>query len=107
MGQEALRCGERRAHYATLPSLPEVAPVDADVAWLIYDLALDDVENRYILRLSKTVYTRFQPALDRITMAQAGSVEGFVASIQRKLDVKLAGDEPPNDRPPNMPVGEP
>lgn len=90
--------------FDTLPSLPEVPPEEADVAWLVYGLAIDATRNRYTLGLSRAVYTRFQPALDRITMAQSGPVEGFVDNLQRKLDVKLAGDVPPDDVPPTVPV---
>ena len=51
--------------FETLPSLIEVSPEVADVAWLIYDLILDSGQQRYHLTLSKTVYTLFKPALKK------------------------------------------
>lgn len=90
--------------YRTLPTLPEVVQEEADLAWLVCDLTLDEADNRYKLGLTRTVYTRFQPALDRITMAEAGSVEGFIGNLQRKLDIKLRGARPPDDTPPTVPV---
>ncbi len=90
--------------FDTLPPLPQVPREDADVAWLVYGLTLDVAHNRYMLALSRTVYTQFQPALDRITMAQAGPMQGFVSNLQRKLDAKLAGSVPPDDVPPTVPV---
>lgn len=90
--------------YATLPKLPQVSPDQADLAWLIYNLALDEAQNRYMLQLTETVYTQFQSTLDSITMAEAGPVEGFLASLQAKLDAKLRNRNPPEDTPPNVPV---
>ena len=35
--------------YETLPALEEVSQADADLAWFVYDLALDPAQNRYAL----------------------------------------------------------
>jgi hypothetical protein len=80
--------------FKTLPSLPLVAPVDADIAWLIYDLRSDSAQQRLNLSLAETVYTRFRPALDRITIAEPGPVETFMGLLQGKLDEKLEGNSP-------------
>jgi len=85
-----------RGFYQTLPSLPEVAPETADVAWLIYDLKLDPENQRYHLTLAKTVYTLFKPALDRITTPEPGSVDLFLNYLQGKLDEKLEDNNPPD-----------
>lgn len=82
--------------YRTLPTLPEVAPDLADVAWLIYDLKYNSEQQRYNLMLSRTVYTLFQPALDRITTPQPGPVEMFIGYLQGKLDEKLEDGTPPD-----------
>ncbi len=69
--------------YRTLPKLPEVDPSEADIAWMIYDLQFLDGENRHQLVLQKIVYTQFGSALDRITRAEAGSIEDFMGNLQK------------------------
>lgn len=87
-----------RSFYNALPSLTEVDPAVADLAWLVYDLKLDESSNRYQLIKSKTVYTKFQPTMLQITTAVPGPVEDFVGHLQAKLDEKL------DNNPPDAPV---
>ncbi len=47
------------------------------------------VQNRYQLVRSKTVYTQFGPALDKITTAEPGDIQDFIDYLQEKLDDKL------------------
>jgi hypothetical protein len=76
--------------YNRLPSLTEVdSPEEGDIAWLLYDLILDETQNRYILTRTKTVYTKFENALDRITKPEVGEVSKFVGILQKKLDERL------------------
>lgn len=97
------------AFYNTLPTLTEVAPERADLAWFIYDLAHDQQGNRYNLVLTRTVYTEFKPALDKITLSEPGPMEGFLATLQTKLVTKLGGasDEDSADEAPGAVVDEP
>ena len=74
--------------FDTLPTLPEVVPAQADIAWFVYDLALNAVENTYSLVLHRTVYTTFA-ALEQITQPAAGNLDDFLESLQAKLDDKL------------------
>ncbi|MBW4492898.1 MAG: hypothetical protein KME26_07385 [Oscillatoria princeps RMCB-10] len=83
-----------KGFYSTLPPLPEVEKQEADMAWLIYDLTRDSERNLYQLTLSRTVYTLFQPALERITAPEAGSIDDFIDHLQEKLDERL--DNPPD-----------
>ena len=53
----------QKSFYETLPKLPETTEDKADIAWFLYDLALDKKSNQYNLVLSKTIYTEFEPAL--------------------------------------------
>lgn len=76
--------------FATLPSMEAVDKDDAELVWLVYDLKQDPVENRRRLTLSQTVYTRFLPALDRITKSEPGDVGEFIYLLQTKLDEVLA-----------------
>ncbi|MDX9993627.1 MAG: hypothetical protein RBS68_16430 [Anaerolineales bacterium] len=82
--------------YKTLPKLPEVMPEEANLAWFIYDLQHDVSQNRYNLALTQAVYTDFQPALNRITNPEPGSLNDFIGHLQGKLDEKLGGDNNPD-----------
>lgn len=82
--------------YKTLPKLPEVAPEKANLAWFVYDIQQDTAQNRYNLALTQTVYTDFQPALDKITNPEPGSIEHFIGHLQEKLDEKLGNDGSPD-----------
>ena len=64
--------------------------------WLVYDLQLDGAQSRYNLVKAQTVYTRFQPALEKITMPEPGPVEDFVEHLQERLDEKLENGNPPD-----------
>lgn len=98
-----------RAFYETLPELPEVPEESADIAWLIYDLKFDEIQQRYNLVLARTVYTGFKPALDKITISEPGRVDDFIANLQSKLDAKLEGANVAHlaDVSPDLPADEP
>jgi hypothetical protein len=81
--------------FSTLPTLPE-APLTADIAWLVYDLTLDPVRDRYALTKRQSVMTAFSSALEVITTAEAGSVNDFVEHLQQKLDEKLENGYSPD-----------
>ncbi len=85
-----------RAFFETLPPLPEVSEHQADLVWLVYDLEFYQKQQQYRLAPYKTVYTQFNPALQRITTPKAGAIEDFVASLQTKLDEKLESNYPPD-----------
>lgn len=83
-----------RSFYERLPELDEVNSADADIAWLIYDLQLDVAQNKYNLVHLRTVYTKFETALLRITRAEPGPIEHFVEKLQDRLDDTLSGAAP-------------
>ncbi|HMN28445.1 MAG TPA: NotI family restriction endonuclease [Caldilineaceae bacterium] len=56
--------GVHSAFFATLPTLQEVDAQDAEIAWLVYDLARERSTNQYRLALTHIRYTRFNEALD-------------------------------------------
>jgi hypothetical protein len=74
--------------FGTLPEFPICSPEDAELAWLIYDLKLDSETNQYQLTHVKTVFSRFAPALDSITRTKAGSLEGFMKSLQDRFNAR-------------------
>jgi Restriction endonuclease NotI len=80
--------------FNTLPKLAEVDNKDAEIAWIIYDLTHDQTRNVYELQHTRTVYTHFEPAMLKLTTADAGPVENFIQHLQSKLDQKL--DTPPD-----------
>ena len=85
-----------RGFYETLPDLHQVEPGEADMVWLLYDLILEPVQNRYQLTRYRAIYTRFEPALQRITTPEPGPVEDFLQHLQAKLDEKLENGHPPD-----------
>ena len=80
--------------FNTLPTLEEVEPARADIAWMVYDLRHDATHNVYALERCKAVYTRFDTALSKITVSEPGNVQDFVTLLQNKLDEKLEGEPP-------------
>lgn len=76
------------AFFATLPDLPQVEASAADVAWLIYDVQERKSQSRRFLTHTRTIYTQFTQALERITTARPGAEEAFRRQLQRKLNEK-------------------
>lgn len=85
-----------RGFYDTLPRLPVVEKDEADIAWFVYDTTLDSSTNRYRLAKTDTIYTRFEPALKKITTPLPGPLDAFVSILQGKLDEQLESENPPD-----------
>jgi hypothetical protein len=85
-----------RGLFATLPDLPTVSAQEAELAWLVYDLQYDQVNNRYHLVKVETIYTQFRSAMDKLTLPEPGSVEDFTAHLQQRLDAGLTRGTPPD-----------
>lgn len=84
--------------FDTLPPLAEVAPNEADIAWLVYDLVLDTQTHRYQLAPVRQVYTAFEAALDAISRPAPGRVESFISHLQNRLDAQTSDtDSTPPD----------
>ncbi len=81
-----------KSFFHTLPELTQVRREDADIAWLIYDLKLDNKTNKYNLSRDKEVFTKFEDSLLRITQTQAGDINKFIEVLQNKVDKKLNGN---------------
>jgi hypothetical protein len=88
-----------RSFFETLPTLAEVKPDQADMVWMIYDLALDETLNRYQLVRDRLVFTQFKPVLDQISLSEPGPIETFIERLQEKLDTHLDGEQNPPDAP--------
>lgn len=86
--------------YNTLPDLPQAPIHEAEIAWLLYDLVHDEETNRYNLVHTRTIYTRFLDALEKITLPQAGPIESFMTQLQRRLADNAKGDDNPAAEPP-------
>ncbi len=95
----------QRSFYGTLPDLPRVSPDEADLVWLIYDLEHNPERDVYTLTLAESIYSNFQPALDRITKPKVGPIEPFMHDLQIRLDAKLTGAAP--DAPTLLDITEP
>jgi hypothetical protein len=75
--------------FKTLPQMQEVSENDADIAWLVYDIR--PVQGGLgELCLTRTVYTKFDTALSRITRPRVGEMSVFMETLQKKLDAKLS-----------------
>lgn len=85
-----------RAFFETLPNLQQVAPTEADIAWFVYDLVRDPVNNVYVLQRWKSIYTKFEESLDKITRSEPGNMADFLGVLQNKVDEKLDGQNPPD-----------
>ncbi len=88
--------------FDTLPQLPKVSSAEADIAWLIYDLVYDSQSKCFNLTHSRTRYTQFKPALDKITTPEPGDIQSFIDVLQGKLDEELDKlvHTPPEQEPP-------
>jgi hypothetical protein len=83
-----------RNFFNTLPQMAEVDEKDAGLAWLVYDLEHDEAQNLYKLKKGLTLYTKFEPAMLKITTAEPGPIETFIEHLQSKLDEKLDNNPP-------------
>jgi hypothetical protein len=94
-----------KGFFNTLPKLPEVPKEKGDIAWMIYDLKPPaNTGAHYELFRERTVYTRFEPALNQITKSRPGKVEDFMRLLQTKVDEKL--ETPPTNRTLDNPFGK-
>src|SRR5579862_3300296 len=75
--------------FSSLPTLPEVAQSEADMAIFVYELLRGAPQGQYQLTLRRTVYTMFQSALTTITQAEAGQMEEFTGRLQARLTERL------------------
>ncbi len=84
----------QKAFFDTLPSLPTTSKSEADIAWFLYDLVFDDNTKQNTLKLVETVYTKFEPAIHRITTPEPGIISNFIDTLQNKLDEHLDNNPP-------------
>jgi len=87
-----------KSFFDTLPRLSPVRKAKADIAWLIYDLELIQVngQDRYKLTKSDEVFTEFEPALLALTTPVPGKMGNFMKLLQEKLDEQL--ETPPTNK---------
>ena len=75
--------------FETLPELPTVEPHEAELIWLVYGIALDKTQNQYQLYLKETVFTKFQPSLDKITTPPSGKLDTFVEILTIQVGLRI------------------
>ena len=80
--------------FKTFPELDTVNSEDADIAWLLYDLKLNETTNRFQLVLNDIVYTEFESALETITILEPGDMKDFTKLLKKKLDKELHSHPP-------------
>lgn len=86
----------QKSFFETLPKLPQVNKNKADIAWFLYDLKYNEVEKQNHLVLSDTIYTEFEPALDKIIYTNPGNIEDFVDQLQEKLEERKSNAPEPH-----------
>lgn len=74
--------------FQTMPDLPEVSPLEADIVWLVYKLMPTSDSKAFELTLTKKVYTKFEDALTRIANPEIGEIEDFLKVVRKKLEGK-------------------
>ncbi len=79
----------QKSFFDTLPELPQTTKNKADIAWFLYDLSYSETDKQYHIVLVDTVYTEFQPALQKVIFTNPGNVDDFVSVLQGKLDGKM------------------
>jgi len=87
----------QRSFFETLPSFPTTTKSEAEIAWFLYDLELNREINQYQLVLTNIVYTKFEPALLRLSTPEPGDISNFINILQIRLDEHL--DKSPPDAP--------
>jgi hypothetical protein len=85
-----------RGFFDELPDLETTEPDNAEIAWLIYDLAFDKTTNTYQMQLGQTRYTKFHTALDRIITPEIGDMNKFTATLEKRITSGKLFGEPPS-----------
>ena len=87
-----------KGFYETLPKLKGIPKEEADIAWFVYDLKLEDDrgEKKYKLHKIDEIFTEFESSLIKITTSMPGKLEDFIKLLQNKLDEQM--ELPPNNR---------
>jgi len=93
----------QRPFFEQLPALPQVDPAQSDLAWLVYDMTYDKLNQRYRLAATSTIYTSFKAALAFITTAEPGNMGDFVRSLENRIKTgKIMGAPQPSEFPPSV-----
>lgn len=79
--------------YQSLPTLTEVDPSEAEVAWMVYDLSYSAEILRYTLHRRKITYTKLEPSIAQITRVEPGDPLEFIRVLEEKLRDKLARED--------------
>ncbi len=87
-----------KSFFETLPPLTRVHKNKADIAWLIYDFELTNIEGQERYKLTKVdeVFTEFEPALLSLTTPVPGKIDDFMRLLQDRLDEQL--ETPPTNK---------
>lgn len=84
----------QESFFNQLPELQEADPLQADIAWLVYDLVPDAVSQTYKLQRKAIKYTLFESTMDRISVPQIGEEQNFVNYLQHRIDERRLLHQP-------------
>ena len=80
-----------KSFYKKIPIKASSNKYYADMCWLIYEHLLSEKTNKFEIQLFKKIYENFEESIKRITTPTGGSIEDFVAELEKKLgqEIKL------------------
>ena len=70
--------------YTSMPQGEEVDNSEADIAWLLYDLVREPMQNRYDITLCKIVYTKYDSKWG--AAINPGNENDFLSGLQTRLE---------------------
>lgn len=74
-----------RGFFEQLPKLETVDPSEAEMAWFVYDLEVNGTTGRYHLVRSDVRYTRFESALNTISVPVPGEMSKFMSRLESRI----------------------
>jgi hypothetical protein len=75
-----------KGFYNTLPKLNTVSREEADIAWMVYDLEMDEKQKMNKLVRYKTVFTKSNERTESPMNIEVGDENKFVSILQSELD---------------------
>lgn len=92
--------------FGTLPTMRKVDKNSADIVWLVYGLDFNESTCCYNLVKRQEIYTKFNDALNTLSIPIPGSIDDFIRILQEKLDEKLENQTAPVNETLNLFMGE-
>jgi len=86
-----------RGFFETLPKFGEVEPIEANIAWLVYDIEKNQNINRFVLHRHKIIFAKFDESLEKITRSMPGDINVFINHLQKRINHLFENSTPPDN----------